>query len=58
MKNKESSRNSSANLDCYFVQFITFIGYLQDSVYEKAKRMNSSLDNVAKNQYAFVELAS
>lgn len=33
---------------CYCVQFNTFIEHLQDSVYEKAKRMNSSLDNVAK----------
>ena len=33
---------------CCCVQFSTFIEHLQDSVYEKAKRMNSSLDNVAK----------
>ena len=38
-----------SNPICYCVQFSTFIEYLQDSVYEKAKRMNSSLDNVAKS---------
>ncbi len=33
----------------YCVQLSTFMEHIQDSMYEKAKRMNSSLDNVAKS---------
>ena len=46
-----------SNPICYCVQFSTFIEYLQDSVYEKAKRMNSSLDNVAKELMSQDEIA-
>ena len=46
----------------YKFRFVTafslshFIEHLQDSVYEKAKRMNSSLDNVAKEYKSLDEL--
>ncbi|MCI9051676.1 MAG: hypothetical protein HFI05_07075 [Lachnospiraceae bacterium] len=33
---------------CY-VQFSTFVGQIQDSMCGKAKRMNYSLDNLAKS---------